>query len=187
MRRATQRGPSMSADCPRRMHHAATYRFAARAGLGRCDTRDICDTGLRFSAMGACDTCDNCDTGRAAGACVAVVAEVAGGCPAISASLARASNHIARPPHDAPSFRPSRPAHHGSRFQPHKPSVLFEDAQRRPSLRAFAQRVRPKPHHIAHHDFRFRPAFQQPFPQSFGPVDFSRYGAALASREASER
>ena len=51
---------------------------------------------------------------------------------------------------NCPCFGPRGTAHHGSRFQRDQPSMLFENAQRRPSLRALAQRVRSKPHHIAH-------------------------------------
>ena len=99
--------------------------------------------GAMFGEMGGCDTCDSRDTGLAAGVFVAVVAEVAGGCPAISTSFARASNHIARRLHDAPHFLACSPAHHGSGFERHKPAVALKDAQRCLGLWAFAQRVRP--------------------------------------------
>ena len=114
----------------------------ARAG-GVATTATSATRGGMFGGTGGCDTCDNRDTGLAAGACVAVVAEVAGGCPAISTSFARASNHIGHRLHDAPHFLACSPAHHGSGVERHKPAVLFEDAQRRPRLWAFAQGVRP--------------------------------------------
>ena len=91
-----------------------------------------------FGGTGGCDTCDNRDTGLAAGGCVEVVAEVAGGCPAISTSFARASNHIARRLHDAPRFLACSPAHHGSGVKRHNPAVALKDAQRGLGLWAFA-------------------------------------------------
>ena len=96
--------------------------------------------GAMLGGAGACDTRDNRDTGLAAGA---RDTEAAGGCPAISISFARASNHIARHLYDAPCFFACSPAHHGSRLKRHNAAVGFQYAQRGLGLWAFAQGVRP--------------------------------------------
>lgn len=67
-----------------------------------------------YQASSGCDTCDIRDTGRAAGAWVAVVAEVAGASLAISASVVRASIHTARALRDCPDLGPRSALHHGS-------------------------------------------------------------------------
>ena len=69
---------------------------------------------------------------------VAGVALVAEGWASISASFARTSNHISRSPNDCPCFGPDLAPHQGPSFQPSKVPMLFENAQRRSSLRAFA-------------------------------------------------
>lgn len=129
----------------------------------------------RLSAIGAYGIRDFCETGVAAGACVSVVAEFAGRCPAISASLVRASKQIGCPFYDCLGFDPRSAPHHSSGCQRHKRSMLFEDAQRSPGLWAFPERLWAEPHPIPRGDFAMHSAFQQPPSQSFGPVNLSRY------------
>ena len=91
-----------------------------------------------FERRGVATLATSATRGAGFACIVAGVAIVAGGRASISASFARASNHISSPPNNCPGFGPSLAPHHGSSFQPGKVPVLFENAQRRSSLRAFA-------------------------------------------------
>ncbi len=113
----------------------------ARPGLGVADqvapmSEGIAGNGLRCGA-GRCRGCYNryfCyfwgDSSRSSGC--------SRGAVRISARAAAGSNHIARPPDDAPGFLARGPAHNGSGLKRHKPAVLCKDAQRCPCLGAFA-------------------------------------------------